>query len=147
MEEKPYICIVFLSKNVKKMKKIIMMTLMLVCGMTAVMAQKPAQIKFDKTTHNFGSFSENEPKVSCSFTFTNIGEQPLVINQAIASCGCTVPEYTKTPIQPGEKGEIKVTYNGTGKFPGHFKKSITVRTNGAVEMTRLYIEGDMTEAK
>jgi hypothetical protein len=129
------------------MKKIIMMTLMLVCGMTAVMAQKPAQIKFDKTTHNFGSFSENEPKVSCSFTFTNIGEQPLVINQAIASCGCTVPEYTKTPIQPGEKGEIKVTYNGTGKFPGHFKKSITVRTNGAVEMTRLYIEGDMTEAK
>ncbi len=147
MEEKPYICIDFLSKNVNKMKKIIMMTLMLVCGMTAVMAQKPAQIKFDKTTHNFGSFSENEPKVSCSFTFTNIGEQPLVINQAIASCGCTVPEYTKTPIQPGEKGEIKVTYNGTGKFPGHFKKSITVRTNGAVEMTRLYIEGDMTEAK
>ncbi len=147
MEEKPYICIDFLSKNVKKMKKIIMMTLMLVCGMTAVMAQKPAQIKFDKTTHNFGSFSENEPKVSCSFIFTNIGEQPLVINQAIASCGCTVPEYTKTPIQPGEKGEIKVTYNGTGKFPGHFKKSITVRTNGAVEMTRLYIEGDMTEAK
>ena len=147
MEEKPYICIDFLSKNVKKMKKLIMMTLMLVCGMTAVMAQKPAQIKFDKTTHNFGSFSENEPKVSCSFTFTNIGEQPLVINQAIASCGCTVPEYTKTPIQPGEKGEIKVTYNGTGKFPGHFKKSITVRTNGAVEMTRLYIEGDMTEAK
>ena len=129
------------------MKKIIMMTLMLVCGMTTMMAQKPAQIKFDKTIHNFGTFSENEPKVTCSFTFTNIGEQPLVINQAIASCGCTVPEYTKTPVQPGEKGEIKVTYNGTGKFPGHFKKSITVRTNGAVEMTRLYIEGDMTEAK
>lgn len=129
------------------MKKIIMMTLMLVCGMTAMMAQKPAQIKFDKTTHNFGTFSENEPKVTCSFTFTNIGEQPLMINQAIASCGCTVPEYTKTPVQPGEKGEIKVTYNGTGKFPGHFKKSITVRTNGAVEMTRLYIEGDMTESK
>jgi hypothetical protein len=129
------------------MKKFILMTLMLVCGMTVVMAQKPAQIKFDKTTHNFGTFSESEPKVTCSFSFTNIGEQPLMINQAIASCGCTVPEYTKTPIQPGEKGQIKVTYNGTGKFPGHFKKSITVRTNGAVELTRLYIEGDMTEAK
>lgn len=129
------------------MKKFILITLMLVCGMTAVMAQKPAQIKFDKTTHNFGTFSESEPKVTCSFSFTNIGEQPLMINQAIASCGCTVPEYTKTPIQPGEKGQIKVTYNGTGKFPGHFKKSITVRTNGAVELTRLYIEGDMTEAK
>ena len=135
------------TKLMRKMKKIILMTLMLVCGMTSVMAQKPAEIKFDKTTHNFGTFSEKEPKVSCSFTFTNVGEAPLVINQAIASCGCTVPEYTKSPIQPGEKGEIKVTYNGTGKFPGHFKKSITVRTNGAVEMTRLYIEGNMTEAK
>ncbi|MBQ9231805.1 MAG: DUF1573 domain-containing protein [Prevotella sp.] len=129
------------------MKKILVMTLMLVCGMTAVLAQKPAQIKFDKTVHNFGTFSEKEPKVTCTFTYTNIGEQPLVINQAVASCGCTVPEYTKTPVQPGEQGEIKVTYNGTGKFPGHFKKSITIRTNGAVEMTRLYIEGDMTEAK
>ena len=125
----------------------ILMTLMLVCGMTMTMAQKPAQIKFDKTTHNFGSFSESNPKVTCTFTYTNVGEQPLVVNQAIASCGCTVPEYTKTPVQPGEKGEIKVTYNGAGKFPGHFKKSITIRTNGAVEMTRLYIEGDMTEAK
>ncbi len=81
------------------------------------------------------------------FSFTNNGDKPLVINQAVASCGCTVPEYTKSPIAPGAKGEIKVTYNGTGKFPGHFKKSITVRSNGKIEMTRLYIEGDMEEAK
>ena len=129
------------------MKKMIVMALMLVGGLTAAMAQQPAEIKFDKTSHNFGTFSEKDPKVTCTFTYTNVGETPLVVNQAIASCGCTVPEYTKTPVQPGEKGEIKVTYNGAGKFPGHFKKSITVRTNGAVEMTRLYIEGDMTEAK
>jgi len=129
------------------MKKLIFMSLMLVLGMTTAMAQKPAQIKFDKTTHNFGTFSEASPKVTCTFEYTNIGEQPLVINQAVASCGCTVPEYTKAPVKPGEKGQIKVTYNGEGKFPGHFKKSITVRTNGAVEMTRLYIEGDMTEKK
>lgn len=134
-------------KKEAKMKKIIFTMLMLSCCMTAVMAQKPAQIKFDKTTHDFGSFSEKNSKVTYTFTFTNEGDQPLVVNQAIASCGCTVPEFTKEPIQPGEKGEIKVTYNGAGKFPGHFKKSITVRTNGAVEMTRLYIEGDMTEAK
>jgi hypothetical protein len=111
------------------------------------LAQKPAEIKFDKLTHNFGTFSEEEPVVSCVFTYTNVGEQNLIINQAIASCGCTVPEYTKTPIKPGEQGIIKVTYNGAGKFPGHFKKSITVRTNGAIEMTRLYVEGEMTEAK
>ena len=120
---------------------------MLCMGVMSALAQKPAQISFDKLTHNFGTFSESNPKVTCTFTFTNVGEQPLVINQAIASCGCTVPEYTKDPIKPGEKGEIKVTYNGAGKFPGHFQKSITVRTNGSVEITRLSIEGDMTEAK
>ena len=128
------------------MKKILVFTMLLFCGMSVAFAQKPAEIKFDKLTHDFGTFSEKEPVVTCTFAFTNVGESPLIINQAVASCGCTVPEYTKTPIQPGEKGEIKVTYNGTGKFPGHFKKSITVRTNGVVEMIRLYIEGDMEEA-
>ena len=127
------------------MKRIILMAMMLISGVTTMLAQKPAEIKFEKVTHNFGTFSaEKSPVVTCEFNFTNVGETPLVINQAVASCGCTVPEYTKTPVQPGEKGTIKVTYTGTGKFPGHFKKSITVRTNGAIEMTRLYIEGDMT---
>ena len=129
------------------MKKILLMALMLMGCLTMTMAKKQAEIKFDKVTHNFGKFSEKTPVLEHTFTFTNVGEQPLVVNQAIASCGCTVPEFTKEPIAPGGKGEIKVTYNGEGKFPGHFKKSITVRTNGSVEMTRLYIEGDMTEAK
>ena len=90
------------------MKKMIIMALMMAFTTITAMAQKPAEIKFDKTSHNFGTFSEKNPKVTCTFTYTNVGEQPLVINQAIASCGCTVPEYTKTPVQPGEKGEIKV---------------------------------------
>lgn len=106
-----------------------------------------AEIKFDKITHNFGTFSEKDPIQTATFTFTNVGSAPLIINQAIASCGCTVPTFTKQPIKPGEKGEIKVKYNGTGKFPGHFKKSITIRCNGKTEMTRLYVEGNMEEAK
>ena len=125
------------------MKKFMLSTLLLICGIMVASAQ--AEIKFDKTTHNFGKFSESSPVVTCTFTFTNTGDKPLIINQAVASCGCTVPEYTKDPIQPGDKGTIKVTYNGTGKFPGHFKKSITVRTNGKGEMTRLYIEGELEE--
>jgi hypothetical protein len=127
------------------MKRIVFTTLLFVCYILGASAQ--AEIKFDKLTHDFGKFSESSPVVTCTFTFTNTGNKPLVINQAVASCGCTVPEYTKDPIQPGQKGSIKVTYNGTGKFPGHFKKSITVRTNAKVEMTRLYIEGDMEEKK
>lgn len=133
------------------MKKIILMSLLLVCGVVFASAQsngkKDAEIKFDKLSYDFGTFSEKNPTVACTFTYTNVGDAPLIINQAIASCGCTIPSYTKAPIMPGKKGEIKVTYNGAGKFPGHFKKTITVRTNGVTEMTRLYIEGVMTEAK
>ena len=125
------------------MKKLLLFAMLLFCGINAAMAQNPAEIKFDKVVHDFGKFKEQDAVQSCTFTFTNVGEQPLVINQAIASCGCTVPSYPKEPIQPGKKGEIKVTYNGTGKPFGHFKKSITVRTNGKEELTRLYIKGEM----
>lgn len=121
--------------------------LLFVISIAAFAQAGKAEIKFDKTSHNFGQFSEKQPVQKCTFTFTNTGTAPLVINQAIASCGCTVPAYTKTPILPGKKGEITVTYNGTGKFPGHFKKTITVRSNATTEMTRLQVEGDMEEAK
>lgn len=129
------------------MKKILLMTVMLVCGMAFAMAQKEASIKWDAVHHDFGTFSEKNPVVTYTFTYTNTGGKPLVINQAVASCGCTVPEYTKEPVMPGKKGELKVTYNGTGKFPGHFKKTISVRTNGNPEITRLSIEGVMEELK
>lgn len=128
-----------------KMKKTFLAMLMMMVSILSTYAQ--AEIKFDKLTNNFGNFEESNPVQKATFTFTNIGNKPLVINQAIASCGCTVPNYTKQPIMPGQKGTISVTYNGKGKFPGHFKKTITVRTNGKVEMTRLYIEGNMTEKK
>lgn len=107
-------------------------------------AQGKADIKFEKTTHNFGTFSESKPVVTYTFKFTNVGDGPLVIHQAVASCGCTVPEYTQEPILPGKTGTVKVTYNGEGRYPGHFKKSITLRTNAKTEMMRLFIEGEMT---
>lgn len=110
---------------------------------TTLSISAQAEIQFDKLTYNFGTFSEDNAVQKTTFTFTNIGDKPLVINQAVASCGCTIPSYTKEPIMPGKKGILTVTYNGKGKYPGHFKKTITIRTNGKVEMTRLYIEGDM----
>ncbi|MBR0490073.1 MAG: DUF1573 domain-containing protein [Prevotella sp.] len=127
------------------MKKILMMTLLVFSMMATAQAQGQAEIKFDKVTHNFGTFSEKDGLQKTTFTFTNVGQAPLVINQVVASCGCTIPTYDKKPIQPGQKGTIEVSYNGKGKFPGTFKKSITVRSNAKTEMTRLYVEGDMTE--
>ncbi|RRD03059.1 DUF1573 domain-containing protein [Prevotella sp. OH937_COT-195] len=127
------------------MKKFIIMSLMIFCAFGYAEAQNKADIKFDKTSHNFGAFSEKSPIQKCTFTFTNVGNAPLVINQVVASCGCTVPAYTKEPIAPGKKGEVTITYNGTGKPLGHFKKNITIRTNAVAEMTRIYVEGEMTK--
>lgn len=104
---------------------------------------KEARIVFDKTTQDLGTFSEDDPVVKCTFTFTNEGNAPLVIHQAIASCGCTVPTYTRMPVKPGESGQMEVIYNGNGKLPGRFKKSITVRTNASEPMVKLYITGVM----
>ena len=108
-----------------KMKRIILTLTMLVALVATASAQ--AEIKFDKLIHNFGSFEESNPVQKATFTFTNVGNKPLIINQAIASCGCTVPSYTKKPVAPGEKGQISVTYNGKGMFPGHFTHQMTMR--------------------
>ena len=108
-------------------------------------AENFAEIKFDTLRHNFGTFSAADPVVKCSFAFTNTGTAPLVIHQAFASCGCTVPTFTKTPIKPGERGKIDITYNGRDRFPGHFQKTVTVRSNAITEIIRLTIEGNMEE--
>ena len=129
------------------MKRVLFALLLTVLTFGYASAQKEAKIKFDKTTYNFGDFSEKQPVQKCTFTFTNVGDAPLIINQATASCGCTIPKYTKKPVMPGQKGTINVTYNGKGRFPKKKKKAITVRTNGNPAMTRVYIEGKMQEAK
>ena len=115
-------------------------------NVTTTQTEKRAEIKFETLNHDFGTFSANDPVVKCVFKFTNVGDAPLIIHQAIASCGCTVPTYTKEPVKPGESGQIEVTYNGKGKFPGRFTKNITVRTNGKETATvRLTITGEMKE--
>lgn len=116
------------------------------CVMALASASAQAVITFQKTTHDFGHFTEDKP-VSYKFVFENTGNEPLVIQQAISSCGCTVANFTKSPIKPGEKGEINVTYNGKGKMPGRFKKVITIRTNASNSLARIYITGEMEESK
>ena len=88
------------------MKKAVLCMMLLLLGIGYTFAQNKAEIKFDKTTHNFGTFSEEDAVVTCTFTFTNVGKGPLVIHQAIASCGCTVPKYTQEPILPGKTGTV-----------------------------------------
>ena len=127
------------------MKTILFGLLTLLSSLSMAQAQEKAEIKFETTSHDFGTFAENEAVVTYVFKFTNVGDAPLVIHQAVASCGCTVPEYTAEHVLPGKGGEVKVTYNGKGRYPGHFKKTITLRTNATTEMMRLTIEGNMTK--
>ncbi len=101
-----------------------------------------AVIKFDSTAHNFGTFTDEAP-VSHTFTFTNTGDEPLIIHQIVTSCGCTAADYTKEPVQPGEKGKVTVTYDGKGRNVGKMSKTITVRSNASTPKVLLFIEGVM----
>lgn len=125
------------------MKKILTAFFALFC-MSCVNCFAQAEIKFEKTVHNFGTFKESETQKTV-FKFTNTGNEPLVIHQAITSCGCTVAKYTLTPVDPGKTGEVEIVYNGKGKLFGHFRKSITIRSNAESPITRISIEGTMNE--
>ena len=129
------------------MKKLVLMILFMTIGITMVSAQNQAEFKFDQITINVGTFPASSPVKKAVFTFTNVGNAPLVINEVIASCGCTIPKYDRRPIAPGQKGSIEITYNGQGKFTGHFKKRITITSNARTEMTRIYIDGVMEGGK
>jgi len=104
--------------------------------------QKQANISFNGTNYDFGRFKEEVGKVSHKFEFTNTGNEPLIINNVRASCGCTTPEWTKKPVAPGAKGFINVTYNAKNR-PNKFHKTITVQTNSTTPTVILRISGDV----
>ncbi|MDP4266793.1 MAG: DUF1573 domain-containing protein [Bacteroidota bacterium] len=99
-------------------------------------------IKFDKMIHDYGTIRKNSDG-SCEFTFKNVGKEPLVISNARASCGCTVPDWPKEPILPGKTGKIKVQY-ATSRV-GPFNKSITITSNAKEETVVLNIKGTVED--
>lgn len=97
-------------------------------------------IKFKDIKHSFGKIKQNKP-VTYFFSFKNTGAKPLIVESAVAGCGCTTPEYPKTPIQKGKEGKIKVTYNAAASGP--FKKDVTVKFANHAEPTVLVIDGEV----
>ena len=91
-------------------------------------------ISFDSNFHDFGEITEGEVAEHV-FTFKNEGEGPLIISNAQGSCGCTVPVWPRQPIAPGETGEIKVSFNSSGRA-GKQDKRVTLTTN-AVPQTKV----------
>ena len=101
-----------------------------------------ASISFDATEYDFGTVNEGDI-VETAFKVTNSGTTDLVITNAQASCGCTVPVWPKAPIKPGESGEIKVKFNTSGK-PNRQQKSITLTTNTETGREVLLLKGSVT---
>jgi len=97
-------------------------------------------LSFEKTTHDFGDIKEDGGSAVYTFNFTNTGKQPLVIHNVSASCGCTTPEFTRTPVQPGSKGFVKVTFDPRNR-PGNINKTITVTSNAQSATDILRITG------
>ena len=98
-------------------------------------------LSFDKDVYDFGKIKEGE-KVSYSYTFTNTGKSALIVSNATATCGCTIPKWSQEPIKPGEKGVIKVIFDSKGKT-GLQNKTITVIANTIPNTKVLYLRGDV----
>lgn len=109
----------------------------------AATASAPAQTsdqgyKFDKTVHDYGTIKKGADPY-CTFSLTNTSKEPLVIQSATGSCGCTVPEYQKEPIMPGKTVAIKVRYDT--QRVGPFEKQVTVMFQGKDQPAILKIKG------
>ena len=104
-----------------------------------LVAQTP-KVEFDKAVHDFGDIMITSGHHSCTFTFKNIGDQPVIIQSVISSCGCTNPVWTKSPVLPGKTGKVDVTFlNDQGPYP--FDKSITIYISGEQRPVVLRIKG------
>ncbi|AMQ55049.1 DUF1573 domain-containing protein [Algoriphagus sanaruensis] len=98
--------------------------------------------QFGEMEYDFGTINEGQV-VEHVFNFTNNGQAPLVISNITASCGCTSPDWTKAPVQPGEEGFVKVVFNSTAKS-GSQAPTVTIQANTNPTVTRLRMKGSVT---
>ena len=108
-----------------------------------VFAQTTAPVEFKETKHSFGKIPQGKP-VTTEFSFKNNSDKPVVIESAVAGCGCTKPEYPETPVLKGKSAVIKVTYNAAN--PGNFTKTVTVKIADVAEPIVLTIDGEVIKS-
>ncbi|SDX41181.1 DUF1573 domain-containing protein [Hymenobacter psychrophilus] len=121
------------------MKQLVFLLLALFTTVAAVRAQ--GVLTFEGEQHDFGSIPEGV-MAAHEFRFKNTGNQPIVIANVQASCGCTTPDWTKTPIMPGKSGMVKAVYSSAGR-PGVFNKTVTVVSNASTPSEVLTIKGNV----
>lgn len=99
------------------------------------------QINFEESRFNFGKIKEGE-SVSHTYTFINTGNHPLIISDAIPSCGCTIPSFSKKPVAPGEKGHIEVAFHSANQ-KGNVHKNIIVVSNAAQDRVAISFDAEV----
>lgn len=117
---------------------------LLVVPLTTVTAQdnrEGARLTFNDEIHDFGDIVQGE-QVSHIFKFRNAGNQQLVISNVLTTCGCTVPEWPKEPVAPGETGQLEVKFDSKGKS-GKQNKVITIISNALNPQTRITIRANI----
>jgi hypothetical protein len=121
-----------------------MKRLFLVFSILSIGASVLAQpvMKLTSSEHDFGTFKEEAGRQTFDFMVSNTGNAPLVIQNIVASCGCTTPDWTREPIQPGAKGKITAIYDPAGR-PGQFNKTLSVYTNSDPNIVVLTIKGEV----
>ena len=128
------------------MNRIILILLSFALFLNTNAQTKKAKITFEKELHNFGTFKEEAGPQTFVFKFKNTGNATLTLSSVKASCGCTTPEWSRSPIAAGKTGEIVVTYNPRNR-PGPFDKSITIKSNSTTPTKVLKIKGNVLPRK
>jgi len=95
-------------------------------------------VSWEKDSYDFGTIEHAKP-VTVNFTFTNNGDEPILVSDVATSCGCTASDYSKEPILPGKSSSVKVTYNASAT--GAFTKTITVNFSDPASKKVLLIKG------
>jgi hypothetical protein len=121
------------------MKRLILFLILTIFGI--VIWAQPV-MKLSSIAYDFGKFKEEAGRQKYDFIVMNTGNQPLVIQNIIASCGCTTPEWTKSPIAPKQTGTITAIYDPKDR-PGSFNKTLAVYTNSKPEVVVLTIKGEV----
>lgn len=114
-------------------------------GKASLATDATPKLTAEKTAHDFGNVEEGV-QATVTFTFKNTGNAPLVLNNVVASCGCTTPKWTNDPIAPGKEGVITAIYDSKGR-PGNFTKTITVSHNGEGGTDYLTIRGNVIKGE
>lgn len=134
----------FKHKKFIMMKRLLLFASLVIIGLTVKSQVAVTTMQLTDTQHDFGTFKEEAGRQTFDFVVTNTGTQPLVIQNVVASCGCTTPEWTKQPIPAGAKGKVTAIYDPKDR-PGPFSKTLSVYSNTKPEVVVLVIKGEVVQ--